>query len=775
MADSVENLELQKRIETSIVNAVEDSRLSIEGQIAQMSLHLEKVFVMWGAQKMEENHEGPATRVINATDDELLHKDRKRRHQADELLVRSLEFTHVRDRYIQIPKAHKATFDWIFHHDPNHTTSWNNFVEWLINREGREGLYWITGKAGSGKSTLMKHIFDDQRTKRYLRYWSGSKYPVVASCFFWNPGNKMQKSLIGLLRTLLSQLLPFYPDLTETVAPSRWQSYYDLEESRLPQWTTNELLNIFYLYFQKTRLRAKICLFIDGLDEYEGNDTARSRIIGLFSQISELENVKVCVSSRPWLIFKDAFDLRPSLLLEELTREDIKAYVEAELDNGRRFKKFRQRNPEVCNDLTLEIVTKAQGVFLWIFLVVRELLQGIQNEDSVYDLQRRLKAIPADLEEYFERMISTLEPFYFAEAHRTFQIALTAKKPLSLLTYSFIREPDSKCVVTNQTDAETCNVDQQMGGTYANRYIYQHHRGTTAYEYIEELSLLGSSSPDIETDVRLESMERRLNSLCKGLLEVGRTYRVHPFFRSNVDFLHRTARDFLLTGILEKVLGPPLLKPGDVSIEICKAFLTQLKSLERGEYYVAAFNELFGDFLDYAHQADAEGSRALISILDELDHFAQRRFISQGLISKPNHWTAVTPGKKGVELSRGHAIVAHEITFLNFAISEGLHYYVREKLSHSSQAFNTDSRLLRSVQETVSDPHQIELYESVMGAVQPPDANASKHDGPGQLDAKPRQQEVMPLQQDARPFQQHKQPKSNRRHNLVAKLARIWS
>lgn len=32
---------------------------------------------------------------------------------------------------------------------------WNDFVAWL---EEGDGLYWIAGKAGSGKSTLMKYI-----------------------------------------------------------------------------------------------------------------------------------------------------------------------------------------------------------------------------------------------------------------------------------------------------------------------------------------------------------------------------------------------------------------------------------------------------------------------------------------------------------------------------------------------------------------------------------------------------------------------------------------
>ena len=62
-------------------------------------------------------------------------------------------------RYMNITKAyrnvidsHRATFDWIFSEDGP------GFAQWL--KDGK-GVYWIYGKAGSGKSTLMKFISSD--------------------------------------------------------------------------------------------------------------------------------------------------------------------------------------------------------------------------------------------------------------------------------------------------------------------------------------------------------------------------------------------------------------------------------------------------------------------------------------------------------------------------------------------------------------------------------------------------------------------------------------
>jgi ABC-type lipoprotein export system ATPase subunit len=54
-----------------------------------------------------------------------------------------------------VAQAHKATFRWIFADHEESDIPWHNFVDWL--QQG-EHINWITGKAASGKSTLMKYI-----------------------------------------------------------------------------------------------------------------------------------------------------------------------------------------------------------------------------------------------------------------------------------------------------------------------------------------------------------------------------------------------------------------------------------------------------------------------------------------------------------------------------------------------------------------------------------------------------------------------------------------
>ena len=84
---------------------------------------------------------------------------------------------------------------------------WDSFSKWL--RSGT-GVYWISGKAGSGKSTLMSHICKSENLERrnaMLQSWAGDKYLLTPTFFFWNAGSPLQKQVDGLLRSLIYQMI----------------------------------------------------------------------------------------------------------------------------------------------------------------------------------------------------------------------------------------------------------------------------------------------------------------------------------------------------------------------------------------------------------------------------------------------------------------------------------------------------------------------------------------------------------------------------------------
>jgi hypothetical protein len=64
--------------------------------------------------------------------------------------LQALRFKSMTYRHETIAEAHCRTFEWIFQDRDIEGNSWSKFSEWL---ESGSGIYWIKGKAGSGKST----------------------------------------------------------------------------------------------------------------------------------------------------------------------------------------------------------------------------------------------------------------------------------------------------------------------------------------------------------------------------------------------------------------------------------------------------------------------------------------------------------------------------------------------------------------------------------------------------------------------------------------------
>lgn len=99
-------------------------------------------------------------------------------------LLRSLCFKMMKVRETKIVAAHTNTFEWIF--EGSGTNKPTSFVNWLANQDG---IYWVMGRAGSGKSTLMKFLASHRRTRKGLLRWAGANNRLVtANFFFWSAG-----------------------------------------------------------------------------------------------------------------------------------------------------------------------------------------------------------------------------------------------------------------------------------------------------------------------------------------------------------------------------------------------------------------------------------------------------------------------------------------------------------------------------------------------------------------------------------------------------------
>lgn len=186
-------------------------------------------------------------------------------------ILRCLHYRHISDRYDTVTMAHQQTFEWVFCDPIESDRSWFDFAEWL---EEGSGCYWVRGKAGSGKSTLMKFIHQDEQIALLLRQWAAFGSLTTASFFFWYLGYPIQKSQQGLLRSLLHEVLEKNPELMTHIMPDLY-----IEATKKPGFdgfespSLDELLRWFTNLgkFLSSSTSHKMCLFVDGIDEYAGD------------------------------------------------------------------------------------------------------------------------------------------------------------------------------------------------------------------------------------------------------------------------------------------------------------------------------------------------------------------------------------------------------------------------------------------------------------------------------------------------------------------------
>ena len=552
---------------------------------------------------------------------------------SDQALLNSLRFEYMAQRQATVEPAHEQTFGWVL--DPSSPVK---FDDWL---RFQDGIYWVMGKAGSGKSTLMKFLLNHMKTAESLSSWAGPKRLVTASFFFWNAGPSIQKSQEGLFRSLLYEILSQCPELTRTICSSKAKTFRPFVGEH-GSWTRQELWHAIAQLKDQCGARARFCFFIDGLDEYDGEP---DHIVSVLESLRDWPDVKLCVSSRPYNEFRDAFG-RPSdpqLALEDLTREDIKLYIQNTLEGNLRFKTLKARDDR-SQDLVQDIVEKAQWVFLWVRLVVGSLLTGLRNADRVSDLQKRLRDFPETLEKFFSHMIASIEPVYREQTAQAFKYALEADGPLSLITYSFLDEEDLDAVVTAPLNPLT---SQQI------------------------LS-------------RQDDMRRRLNGRCKGLLEVvnisskllftrPENSYVDQFETPKVVFHHRTVRDFLQTKDMQNMLLEHLEPSFQPKSRICKALLAQLKAIDHRALEGSPWllREILRKLTYYARQLEDGTHMSQSSLIDEVGRCVLKH---AGILG----W------KRG------------RVDFLEFIVTRRLHLYISETLT-------TTTSLTRSEKSSLLD------------------------------------------------------------------------
>jgi len=135
----------------------------------------------------------------------------------------------------------------------------------------------------------------------------------------------------------------------------------------------------------------------------------------------------------------NAFFRHPFLRVQDLNKEDIRAIITQDLLGNPSITKLAQpTGKSSLEELAESIQTRADGVLLWVRLVVSSLLRGIQNLDDVGTLQRRLDEMPGDLEELYAQILHRNNhdhKHYAADAAFYFQFLLHRGRNVNLIEF----------------------------------------------------------------------------------------------------------------------------------------------------------------------------------------------------------------------------------------------------------------------------------------------------------------------------------------------------
>ena len=363
-----------------------------------------------------------------------------------------------------IDAAYATTFQWILSGTLNEPRSsgYEPLTSWLqTDRTADNGIFWIRGKAGSGKSTLMKCLRHDPRLQIHLDKWSLPAKVYIISFFIVEVNaSYLQQSLEGLLRALLYQILKKFPSIIPRIFPERWENAIKKIPGPSPGWKTLELNGALLQCFREITPDTNILVLVDGLDEFipfrltqrtssldqemiRNKKNGYSELGQLCRTISKLGNVKLLLSSRPLTQFFDSFEVGPQLKLEDITARDIDEFIKKRLEESKRWNNLSLIEMTMATSLVTRIREKALGVFLWVRIVVDNLIQSLTDGDNIHELALRVDSLPEELggqNGLYWNMLHNILPDHVIQGLFLFKLILFNWEPMHPLDLHFAEE-----------------------------------------------------------------------------------------------------------------------------------------------------------------------------------------------------------------------------------------------------------------------------------------------------------------------------------------------
>ena len=499
-------------------------------------------------------------------------------------LIFSLE-THAQNpRWYHISRTHEKSFRWIWG-----TNSGNpGFTNWL---RSEDPLFWISGKPGAGKSTLMRYLAEHKRTVSLMS--RNTDTSILVHYFFHELGESQEKTFGGLLCAIVYQLLINLHDKN----PATLALLYGLLKPQIcPSITSRSalpddvMMTVLENLVTDCRETIRLSLFIDGFDECHGNHGEQLDFLTnliRFSSDKKL-SIRACIASRVETEIQFRLSNEPTFAIHKFTEKDISAYVTSRL---RQAWDLMARQPDGTTSvydqfLVDNVAKKAEGVFIWVKIVVSQLALAIEEEANIWDLYSLLDNFPEGVEDLYSRILNKIDKKFWPDTVNFLRFLSVKEK-----VYGIVIDVDSllrlSCAIQDPMSAVTCKAGFESGFN------------------IDDPSLPHN---------QCAQLKRRLQRSCRGLIEIGDTEDLPS---ARVTLLHLTVKEYLgrsqrFKEMLNKVDKRSLRDP---AVALMAMSLRLLKSYPQYWYE----NSLISQFFAAASSAERSTAISQSAYVEELD------------------------------------------------------------------------------------------------------------------------------------------------------------
>ncbi|EAQ90394.1 hypothetical protein CHGG_02329 [Chaetomium globosum CBS 148.51] len=282
-------------------------------------------------------------------------------------------------------------------------------INWRNSKSRR--VLWTHAQPGGGKSTLCSFVIE--------RLLEDGHY---CSYFFFKHGQRAKQSTSNMVRSLAYQTALQLPEFRKALVGLAVSGVKLSSADSSTVWD-----KLFTSIFASIKTERNIFWAFDGLDEAESS----KRVIELISRVADFKTpIRVLVFSRPLASINQAFQLaKKKMQIIDMplpdNRSDIRLMVTQEIDYLMSGDDFKAAAVD-------EIVSRAQGNFLWASLVIQRVVNCHREEQ----VKQVLESTPDGMQELYDRMADAIFDLELDEDKALAKVLLTwamySKSPITV-------------------------------------------------------------------------------------------------------------------------------------------------------------------------------------------------------------------------------------------------------------------------------------------------------------------------------------------------------